>query len=459
MKGKTSGSLRPGRVSTRLRRIAELSRQLRGKVLTTLGHHIDLAWLYEAYGRTRKSGATGVDRQTSEQYASALDANLRSLLDRFHTGRYRAPPVRRVEIPKGDGGSRPIGIPTFEDKVLQRAVTMVLEAVYEEEFLDCSYGFRPGRSAHQALQALWKGMAEIGGGWVIDLDITKFFDTLDHGKLREILDGRVRDGVLRRQIDKWLKAGVMSEGRATRPALGTPQGGVISPLLANIYLHEVLDRWFEEDVRPRLRGRGFMIRYADDVVMTFSDRHDAERVLEVLPKRLARYGLTLHPDKTRLVRFERPPRNADPRSEDRPETFDLLGLTHFWARSRRGSWVVKRKTSAERLRRAVKATTEWLRRNRHTPVPAQHAMLCRVLLGHYRYYGVTSNHARLSAFAHQVKLAWCKWLRRRSQRTRLTLRRFFEELLQRHPLPVPRCYASVYRPVPAAANLLLGGAG
>lgn len=458
MKGQTSGSLRPGRVSTRLRRIAELSRRLRGKVLTTLAHSIDLAWLHEAYRRTRKSGAPGVDRQTSQEYASELDANLRSLLDRFHSGRYRAPPVRRVEIPKDGGGRRSIGIPTFEDKVLQRAVAMVLEAVYEEEFLDCSYGFRPGRSAHQALQALWTGLKDIGGGWVLDLDITRFFDTLDHGKLREILDGRVRDGVLRRQIDKWLKAGVMSEGLTTRPALGTPQGGVISPLLANIYLHEVLDRWFEEEVRPRLRGRGFMIRYADDVVMAFSSRHDAERVLAVLPKRLARYGLALHPDKTQRVRFERPPRRASRRPGD-PGTFDFLGLTHYWGRSRRGNWVVKRKTSAARLRRSIKATTEWLRRNRHWRVPDQHAMLCRVLLGHYRYYGVTTNHASLCRFAHRVTLAWCKWLRRRSQRTRLTKERFFEEFLKRHPLPEPRCYASVYRQTPRAANLLFGRAG
>lgn len=459
MKGKTSGTLRPDRVSTRLRRIAELSRRLRGKVLTTLAHSIDLAWLYEAYGRTRKSGAPGVDRQTGEEYASELDANLRSLLDRFHSGRYRAPPVRRVEIPKGDGGSRPIGIPTFEDKVLQRAVTMVLEAVYEEEFLACSYGFRPGRSAHQALQALWAGMTEMGGGWVLDLDIAKFFDTLDHGKLREILDGRVRDGVLRRQIDKWLKAGVMSEGVTTRPVLGTPQGGVISPLLANIYLHEVLDRWFEEDVRPRLRGRGFMIRYADDVVMAFSSRDDAERVLAVLPKRLARYGLALHPDKTQLVRFERPPRRADRRPGERPGTFGFLGLTHYWGRSRRGNWVVKRKTGIARLRRSIKATTEWLRRNRHRPVPAQHAMLCRVLDGHYRYYGVSTNYASLCRFAHRVTLAWLKWLTRRSQRTRMTKESFFKEFLQRHPLPEPRCYASVYRRTASAANLLLGRAG
>jgi group II intron reverse transcriptase/maturase len=431
---------------------------LRGKVLTTLAHHVDLMWLYEAYRRTRKGGAVGVDGQTGEEYGSDLDANLRSLLERFHSGRYRAPAVRRVEIPKGDGRSRPIGIPTFEDKVLQRAVAMVLEAVYEEEFLDCSYGFRAGRSAHQALQALWEGVSELGGGWVIDLDIASYFDTLDHGKLREILDRRVRDGVIRRQIDKWLKAGVMSEGRTSRPVIGTPQGGVISPVLANIYLHEVLDSWFEAEVRPRLRGRAFMVRYADDAVLVFSEKRDAERVLEVLPKRFGRYGLRLHPEKTRLVRFERPPHDVDPRSGEPPGTFEFLGLTHFWGRSRRGSWVVKRKTSAARFRRAVRTLSTWLRRHRHLPVRVQQAVLCRALEGHYRYYGVTTNHGSLARLAYCVKLAWHKWLSRRSQRG-MTKEQFFCGLLRRHPLPEPRCYASVYQRPPGAANLLLRGAG
>lgn len=458
MKGKTSGRLRPGSVSTRLRRIAELSRQLRGKALTTLSQYVDLAWLYEAHRRTRKGGAVGVDGQTSEDYASDLDANLVSLLDRFHTGRYRAPAVRRVEIPKGDGRRRPIGIPTYEDKVLQRAVSMVLEAVYEEEFLDCSYGFRPGRSAHQALQAVWDGVMELGGGWVIDLDITSFFDTLDHTKLREMLDGRVRDGVIRRQIDKWLKAGVMFGGRTSRPVLGTPQGGVISPLLANIYLHEVLDRWFEEEVLPRLKSRAFLVRYADDAVLVFSDRRDAERVLEVLPKRFARYGLRLHPEKTRLVRFERPRRHDRPRSSDRPETFDFLGLTHYWGRSRRGNWVVKRKTSAVRFQRALRTMAAWTRRYRHLPVLVQHRVLSRGLEGHYRYYGVTNNHRSLSQFTYRVKLVWHKWLSRRSQRG-MTKEKFFNGLLRRHPLPEPKCYQSVYRRPPTAAKLFVRGAG
>jgi group II intron reverse transcriptase/maturase len=364
-----------------------------------------------------------------------------------------------VEIPKGDGRRRPIGIPTFEDKVLQRAVSMVLESVYEEDFLPCSYGFRPDRSAHQALQAVWDGVMELGGGWVIDLDIESFFDTLDHGKLREMLDGRVRDGVIRRQIDKWLKAGVLHEGETIRPVHGTPQGGVISPLLANIYLHEVLDRWFEDEVLPRLAGRAFMVRYADDVLLVFSERHDAERVLGVLAQRLARYGLRLHPAKTRLVRFERPQRGPDPRPPDRPGTFDFLGLTHYWGKSRKGNWVVQRKTSAPRFQRALRTLGQWMRRYRHLPVAVQQHKLRQAMEGHYRYYGVTGNHDSLSRFAYCVKHLWHKWLSRRSQRG-MTKESFYRGLLQRHPLPVPRCYQSITRRPPLLqANLFPRGAG
>lgn len=234
-------------------------------VFTTLAHHIDLELLHEAYRKTRKDGAPGIDGQTATEYAADLEGNLRSLLDRFKSGTYRAPPVRRVYIPKADGKTqRPIGIPTFEDKVLQRAVTMVLEAVYEQDFLDCSYGFRPNRSAHQAIEALWRGLMDMGGGVVIEVDIKSYFDTIEHQHLRDFLDKRVRDGVLRRAIDKWLKAGVLEEGSVHRVEEGTPQGGVVSPLLANIYLHEVLDTWFAAVVVPRLRAKGFMIRYADD---------------------------------------------------------------------------------------------------------------------------------------------------------------------------------------------------
>ncbi|MGH7286852.1 MAG: group II intron reverse transcriptase/maturase, partial [Myxococcota bacterium] len=294
--------------------------------LTTLAHAIDLDLLEEAYRRTRKDGAVGVDGQTAAAYAENLEANLRALLERAKSGTYRAPPVRRVHIPKAGGSKmRPIGIPTFEDKVLQRAVAMVLEAVYEQDFRDCSYGFRPRRSAHQALEALRQGLMDVGGGFVLELDIERFFDALDHQKLREILRQRVRDGVLLRLIGKWLDAGVLEEGSLVHPETGTPQGGVISPLLANVFLDMVLDVWFEDVVRPRLRGRALLVRYADDAVMVFSSEEDARRVWKVLSRRFAKFGLSLHPEKTRLLRFGRP----SPR-DPRPETFDFLGFTHYW---------------------------------------------------------------------------------------------------------------------------------
>ena len=255
----------PETVSTKLQKIAELAGKAPEMAFTSLNHYIDIELLLEAYLRTRKDGAPGIDGQTAKEYEENLFENLNSLLDRFKSGTYKAPPVRRVYIPKGDGTkTRPIGIPTFEDKVLQRAVTMVLEAVYEQDFLDCSYGFRPCRSAHQALQALWDRLMKMGGGCVLELDIQKFFDTLDHSHLRSFLDQRVRDGVIRRAIDKWLKAGVMEEGALRSTETGTPQGGVVSPILANLYLHEVLDVWFMRDVVPRLWGKAFLIRYADD---------------------------------------------------------------------------------------------------------------------------------------------------------------------------------------------------
>lgn len=417
-------------------------------VITTLAHHIDLAWMYEAYRQTRKSGAVGIDKVTAEEYSADLDANLKSLLDRFKSGTYRAPAVRRVRIPKGgNGATRPIGIPTFEDKVLQRAVAMAMEAVYEQDFLDCSYGFRPGRSAHDALEVLWKGLMDMRGGWVLDLDISKFFDSLDHRKLRGILDKRVRDGVIRRAIDKWLKAGVMENGQVERPVSGTPQGGVISPILANIYLHEVLDSWFEERVKPRLHGRAFLVRYADDAVIVFSDRRDAERVLEALGRRCAEYGLTLHPEKTRLVPFRRPARQPGGNGPDRgqrPGTFDFLGFTHCWGKSRRGKWLVRRKTSRGRMKRAIKAVSLWCRYHRHWRVCEQHRYLSKVLVGHYWYYGITGNSVSIGRFRQEVQKAWRKWLNRRSQRAKMTWARF-HQLSKRYPLPLARAYRSVCR--------------
>jgi RNA-directed DNA polymerase len=435
LEGKMPGTSRLISVSTKLQRIAELARQTPPMVFTTLAHHIDVDFLREAYRRTRKDAAVGVDHQSADEYASRLDENLSSLLDRFHSGQYFAPPVRRVHIPKADGKTRPIGVPTFEDKVLQRAVAMILEAVYEQDFLDCSYGFRPRRSAHQALDTLWNRLMDVGGGWVLEVDIQRFFDTLNHQDLRRILDQRVRDGVLRRAIDKWLNAGVLEAGEVTRPAEGTPQGGVISPLLANIYLHEVLDRWFESDVEPRLEGAAFLIRYADDFVIIFAQERDARRVLDVLPKRFGKYGLALHPEKTRLIEFRRPPRGAQRPRGDRPVTFDLLGFTHHWGLSRRGTWVVARRTSRHRFTRAIRAIAEWCRRARHLPIAEQSKMLGRKLRGHFSYYGVQGNSRALARFSHETRRVWRKWLKRRGKR-RMTWETF-AAVCERYPLPTP----------------------
>ncbi len=359
LEGKTMETSDSEIVSTRRERIAKLAREAPDMVLKTLAHHIDMAWMREAYRLTRKDGAVGVDRQSAEEYARDLESNLRSLLERAKAGTYRAPPVRRVHIPKGDGKqTRPIGIPTFEDKVLQRAVVMVLESVYEQSFLDCSYGFRPERSAHLALEVLQHALTVMAGGWVLELDIKKFFDTLVHRHVQEILRQRVCDGVIVRLVGKWLNAGVQEAGVLSYPEAGSPQGGVVSPILANLYLHTVLDEWFEREVKPRLRGEATLVRYADDAVLVFTHEDDARRVLEVLPKRFGRYGLELHPDKTRLVEFRRPARRRGGRDDKPggPGTFDLLGFTHFWALSRKGNWVVKRRTATNRLSRALRRT-------------------------------------------------------------------------------------------------------
>ncbi len=398
-----------------------------------------MAWLYEAYRRTRKDGAPGVDGQTADAYAEHLEDNLRDLLDRAKSGRYRAPAVKRAYIPKGDGSTtRPIGVPTFEDKILQRAVAMVLEPIYEQDFLDCSYGFRPGRSAHQALRVWRDELMRIGGGWIIELDVERFFDTLDKVQLRAFVRRRVRDGVLLRLIGKWLKAGVLEDGAVWYPDAGTPQGGVLSPLLANIFLHEVLDVWFERDIKPRLKGRAVLIRYADDAVLGFSQEEDARRALAVLPKRFGKFGLSLHPEKTRLIDF-RPQRGDGPSGPSQPtrrRSFDLLGFTHYWTKSRRGYWVIKQKTATDRLSRAVRRVGQWCRDHRHLPVGEQHKELVLKVRGHYAYYGITGNAWMLKRFLRAVLRRWRYWLDRRSQRSYWTFERL-NRLLARMPMPQP----------------------
>jgi len=445
LEGNMAGASKPDPVFTKQQRIAELAKQSPQLGFTSLNHHLDLNWLVEAYQRTRKDGAPGVDGQTSADYGLSLLDNLQSLRDRAKSGTYRAPPVRRVRIPKGTGNeTRPLGIPTLEDKVLQRAVVMALEPIYEQDFLDCSYGFRPGRSAHQALAALWQQVMDLGGCWLVEVDIRKFFDTLDHAQLRALLRQRVRDGVLLRLIDKWLQAGVLEDGGVTYPEAGTPQGGVISPLLANVYLHYVLDVWFEQVVKPCLKGRAFLVRYADDFVMGFACEADARRVLDVLPKRFGKYGLTIHPDKTRLVPFRRPGRHppaAGCQVEPQPGSFDFLGFTHYWSRSLKGNWVVKRKTAGSRLHRALRRISEWCRLNRHLPIREQYRALCQKLQGHYAYYGVLGNYRCLDRFRYEVVRLWRKWLARRRRRGSLGWS-WLTRLLQVLPLPRPRVRAS-----------------
>ena len=452
LEGKTSGTPSPVSVSTKLKRIAELARKAPGMAFTTLAHHIDLQFLKVAYGLTRKSGAAGIDGQTAASYEKNLEENLRSLLSRFKSGTYQAPPVRRVYIPKGDGSkTRPIGIPTFEDKILQRAVMMVLEAVYEEDFLDVNYGFRPGRSAHQALEALWKGLMKMHGGVVLELDIQKFFDTLDHGHLRGFLDQRVRDGTLRQTIDKWLTAGVLEQGRIVHPESGSPQGGVISPILSNVFLHEVLDCWFEDVVKPRLKGQAILVRYADDAVILFTREDDAKRVMDVLPKRFGKYGLNLHPGKTRLVSFRQPKAHRKGRGADtggHRGTFDFLGFTHLWEKSRRGTWVAKRKTARSRLARTLRAINVWLRDHRHWSIDVQRTILTAKMKGHYGYFGITSNSRALGIFCFQVNRLWRKWLSRRSQRGCLNWMQF-SRLAAQYALLTPRIVHSI---IPRVAN-------
>jgi len=441
-------------VSTVQQRIAEWAQRLPELAFTSLAYHIDLQWLEEAYRRTRKDGTAGIDDVTGKQYAENLHENLQNLLVRLQSGTYKAPPVKREHIPKGWGDeTRPIGIPTFEDKVAQRAVVMLLEPIYEQDFHNGSFGFRPKRSAHQALEEVWKSTKAMFGGWVLEVDIQKFFDTLDHKHIQEFVSRRVRDGVLRRLIGKWLNAGVMENRTVSFSDSGSPQGGVISPLLANIYLHYVLDEWFEKDVKPRMRGKCRLIRYADDFVIIFQLKNDADRVMNVISNRFEKYGLTVHPEKTKLIDFRAPyhyERRLEERSTDggkgkgQPQSFDLLGFTHYWGKTRYGKWAVKRKTMKSRFARSVQRIDQWCRKNRHSPIREQWKKLCEKVRGHYGYYGITGNIRALDRFLVQVYHSWRRWLNRRNNR-RYSVWKKINLLFARYPLPSPNIVHSVLK--------------
>jgi group II intron reverse transcriptase/maturase len=422
------------RVSTKQHQIAKTAQKYAGENLTNVAHHIDAEWMHCAYEMTRKDGAKGIDGVGAEEYAEDLEGRLGKLVDLLKSGKYRAPAVRRVYIPKaGSSEKRPLGIPTFEDKILQRAVQMVLEPIYEREFYDFSYGFRPGKSAHQALERIWQECMNMGGGYIIDMDISKYFDTIPHEKLREILGRRVSDGVVNKVIGKWLKAGIMEAGNLERSEAGTPQGGVISPILSNIYLHEVLDNWFVTTVKPRMKGKAFMVRYADDALIGCERKEDAERIFKVLSARFAKYGLTLHPQKTRLIDFTKPKSGQRKGSG----SFTFLGFTHHWKKSMKGNWVIGRKTDRKRLGRAIKGIGQWCREHRDSPRKEQHQMLTMKLRGYYAYYGITFNFRSIQKYYHKVQRIWFKWLNRRSQQRSYNWERF-AEYLRNYPLPKPR---------------------
>lgn len=429
-----SDAMKSESVCTKQQRIAELAKQIPKFRMVSLNKNLDEDWLREAYRRTRKDGATGIDGTTAEDYATeGLEEKLTDLKNRAKSGAYQAPPVKRTYIPKDDGRKRPLGMPCFEDKVLQRAGVMLIEPVYEAEFLGCSYGYRPGRSAHNAIEAIWKQTMYMGGCWLIDADIKGFFDTVVHTELKEMFNQRIGDGVIRRLVSKWLHAGVWEMGQVSYPDKGTPQGGVISPLLSNIYLHEVLDKWFEEQIKPLLKDKAFMVRFADDFVMGFKSQKDAQRVLEVLGKRLAKYGLELHAGKTRLVDFHPTDKGGEGRS------FDFLGFTHTWRMSRKGKPCVCRTTSKSRFTRALNKVKAYCHETGNQPIIEQLAGLRQRIQGHYRYYGVRGNYAALNRFRYEVRRLLMKICRRRSghHAKEWTWERL-DRILARNTLPKPR---------------------
>jgi RNA-directed DNA polymerase len=428
-------------MSPALVRVAERAKREPDGQFHSLAHLIDELALACAYYRQREDAAVGVDGVTKEQYGQNLGPNLQDLHQRLRSQRYRHQPIRRVHIPKDNGKTRPLGISAFEDKIVQDAVREVLQAVYEQDFLDCSFGFRPGRSAHDAIRALHRAVDRGEVNWVLEADIMSFFDNVDRKALRELLQKRVVDGSMDRLIAKCLHVGVLDGAEFSTPDTGTAQGSVLSPLLGNIYLHYVLDLWFTHEVQPRLQGRACLIRYADDFIIGFECRADAERVGAVLPQRLQRYGLTLHPDKTRLLDFRQPP--AAQGSGRGPGTFDFLGFTLYWRRTRRGRWRLACKTRRARLGRAIRTVYAWCRSHRHDEVEVQHAALSSRLRGHYSYFGVNGNLRSLACLLYHACHAWYKWLRRRSQRTRLNWARY-EDLLRSFPLPRPQIRVRIW---------------
>lgn len=440
-----TGAQMPEVMSPKLLKVMERAKRDPEVCFTALAHLIDEDALRRAFGRLRKDAAAGVDGVTKAEYELGLEEKVRDLHERLRTKRYRHQPIRRVHIPKEQGKTRPIGISSIEDKIVQGALTEVLEAVYEPVFLDSSHGFRRGRRAHDALRVLSRVLGrEVK--WVLEADIQSFFDSISRKLLMEMLQERIADSSMLRLIGKCLHVGVLDGEEYSEPDEGTVQGSVLSPLLGNVYLHHVLDLWFERAVRPRLQGKAHLVRYCDDFVIGFEREDDAKRVMSVLRRRFERYKLTLHPEKTRLVPFVRPGNGQQ--GGKGGATFDFLGFTIYWRRSRQGRWVPAFKTRKARLQRAIKAARDWCRTCRHFPVKEQHATLSRRINGHFNYFGVNWNQRSMRALVRVVERVWFQALRRRSQRARRMTWKRFGSLLRAYPLPAATIRVQVWASAP-----------
>ena len=412
----------------KIRMLAESDPEM---VFTSLAHRIDLHLLKKSFLQVRRSEAAGVDKITAKKYAENLDENLYKLFQRLRRGQYVATPVKRIWIDKEGGKKRPIGIPALEDKIVQSAVSTILNVVFDVNFYDFSHAFRKGHSQHMAIHELRESCRNLNIGWIVSADITGLFDNIDHGHLREFVKRRINDGGILRLIGKWLNAGVMEEGTLSYPGKGAPQGRVISPVLSNIFLHYVLDDWFVKEVMPRMKGKCFIIRWADDFIIGCELESDTARIMDVLPKRFSCYGLTLHPTKTRVIMFRKPTSKANRKGKG---TFDFLGFTFYWGRSLKGYWVIKKKTAGKRVNRFLKTLWRWCKTYRHDPMDGQYATLCSKLRGFYQYYGVRSNFKALEVVFEYAEKAWRYWLSRRSHKGKV----LFEELRKAYPLPLPR---------------------
>ncbi len=391
-----------------LGRLTELAQEDSGRKFSSIAHFLTPVALYEAFRSLRKEASAGVDQVTYEDYAKQAVENIQGLWEKLKGKTYRAQPLRRIYIPKEDGKQRAISIPALEDKIVQKATVRLLNAIYESDFLACSYGSRPGRSPHQALDEVDRILFREPVSYVLEIDIVSYFDAIVREQLMEMVERRISDTSILRLLRKWINVGVIDEGRLLVNKTGTGQGQVVSPLLANIYLHYILDQWFEDEVKPRLKGKAFEVRYVDDVLLCFQHKEDAQKVLTVLEKRFSKYGLSLHPEKTRLVEFGRSALTTAERTKTQPATFEFLGFVHVSARSRRGKFMVKVKTMKKRLKRSLKAAEQWCKEHRHDPVKDQQATLNAKLRGHYQYYGRASNNRALRQFFNGVRGMWKK---------------------------------------------------